>query len=106
MSTPVETPLYPNALDAEAAVLGCILIDPDALRPARILKPADFYREAHATLFATMRQLEDDGLAVDVVTVTTRLERTGQLERAGGSGYVMSLVNAVPTSMNAHYYAD
>jgi hypothetical protein len=102
----VETPLLPQALDAEEALLGSILIDSDAWLAARSLKPADFYREAHATLFATMRQLDEDGLAVDVVTVTTRLERTGQLERAGGTSYVLGLVNAVPTAMNAHYYAD
>ncbi len=101
----VETPLMPQALDAEEALLGSILIDPDALLAARSLKPDAFYRDAHATLFATIRQLEDDGIAVDSVTVLTRLERTGQLARAGGSSYVLGLVNAVPTSMNAHYYA-
>ncbi len=102
----VETPLLPQALDAEEALLGAILIDPEALLVARSLTPADFYREAHATLFATMRQLEEDGLAVDVITVTTRLERTGQLERAGGASYILGLVNAVPTSQNARYYAQ
>jgi hypothetical protein len=106
MSPVVETPPLPQALDAEEALLGSILIDSDAWLVARSLKPEDFYREAHATLFATMRQLDEDGLAVDVVTVTTRLERTGQLERAGGTSYVLGLVNAVPTAMHAHYYAD
>jgi replicative DNA helicase len=105
MMSVVETPLMSQALDAEEALLGSILIDPDALLAARSLKPDAFYRDAHATLFATMRQLEDDGIAVDSVTVLTRLERTGQLARAGGSSYVLGLVNAVPTSMNAHYYA-
>jgi Fe2+ or Zn2+ uptake regulation protein len=100
----VESPLLPQALDAEEALLGSILIDPEALLIAKPLTPADFYRDAHAIIFATMRQLDEDGLAVDSVTVTTRLERTGQLERAGGSGYVLGLVNAVPTSQNARYY--
>ncbi len=101
----VETPLLPQALDAEEALLGAILIDSDALRVARSLTPADFYRDAHALIFATMRQLEEDGLAVDPITVTTRLERTGQLERAGGSAAIYGLVNVVPTAMHARYYA-
>jgi replicative DNA helicase len=78
----------PQALDAEEALLGCILVDPDAWLAARTLTPADFYRDAHAVIFNTMRQLDEDGLAVDVVTLKTRLERTGQLEKAGGAGYI------------------
>jgi|GEM_PF-1276317 len=103
---PVKEPLLPQALDAEEALLGCILIDPEALIAVRPLKPADFYREAHRAIFATIRQLEADGLVVDVITLTTRLERTGQLERVGGAVYVSGLVNAAPTSLNAPYYAD
>jgi hypothetical protein len=98
--------MFPHALDAEEALLGCILIDPSALFAVRTLTPDDFYREAHATIFATMRQLDADGMAVDVVTVSTRLERTGQLERAGGFVYVNSLPNAAPTSLNAVHYAN
>jgi replicative DNA helicase len=102
----VESPMLPQALDAEEALLGSILIDYEALLIAKILTPTDFYRDAHATIFATMRQLEEDGLAVDSVTVTTRLERTGQLEQAGGASFVLGLVNTVPTLQNARYYAD
>jgi hypothetical protein len=100
----VPNDLMPQALEAEEALLGCILIDRDAWLIARTLKPEDFYRDAHAIIFNAMRNLDEDGLAVDAVTVATRLERTGQLEKAGGSAYVASLVNAVPTSQNVHYY--
>jgi DNA-binding CsgD family transcriptional regulator len=101
----VSTPMLPQALDAEEALLGSVLIDPDAWLAARTLTQEDFYREAHAVIFATMRQLQEDGVPVDVITLTTRLERTGLLEKAGGSAYIGSLVNAVPTSQNAHTYA-
>lgn len=96
----------PNAVEAEEALLGSILIDSSAMLAAKDLRPEDFYRDAHAVIFATMRQLQEDGLGVDVVTVQTRLERTGQLERAGGISRLVEMVNATPTSVHARHYAE
>ncbi len=100
--------MLPQGVEAEEALLGSILIDPSALVVARALKlkPEDFYRLTHQTIFATMRQLDEDGMRVDFATLTMRLERTGQLENAGGSAYILSLVNTAPTSLNTRSYAD
>jgi hypothetical protein len=96
----------PNAIEAEEALLGSILIDGSAMLAAKDLKPEDFYLSSDAVIFATMRQLQEDGLGVDLVTLQTRLERSGQLERAGGMLRLAGMVNATPTSAHARHYAE
>jgi hypothetical protein len=98
--------LLPQNLDAEAGVLGSILIDPDALvEAARIVVSGDFYRDAHQTIFAAALDLHGRGLPVDLITLCDALEQSGELERVGGADYVSSLANNVPNSANLAHYA-
>lgn len=96
----------PQNIEAEQAVLGAMLIKKEAIAEAsQILKPEDFYREAHRLVFENMLSLFNRNEAVDLITVTEELRKNGQLEKAGGIAFVTSLANAVPTAANIEYHA-
>jgi hypothetical protein len=95
---PAVDRLPPDALDAEQAVLGAVLAFPEAMIDAlELLTPADFHKQAHGLIFAAMSTLYGVGQAPNVVAVANQLERTGDLEAAGGAAYVGSL--SQPTSV-------
>ncbi|KAB2953958.1 replicative DNA helicase [Heliorestis acidaminivorans] len=99
--------LPPQNIEAEQSVLGSMLLDGDAVYKAmEILKPEDFYKEAHRLLFSTLISLSQRGEAVDLVTVTEELRQTGQLERVGSIPYIIELGNVVPTAANVEHYAQ
>jgi hypothetical protein len=107
---PVPAPtidrLPPQNLDSERAVLGSILIDRDALgEVSDFLAPGDFYRQAHGRVFAAMLAINGRGEPLDVVTVAAELERTGELEAAGGASFLSQLGNDTPTSIHVAQYA-
>lgn len=68
------------------------------------LEAADFYVPAHRTIFGSMRRLYDENQPIDTVTVVDRLHRAGELERAGGPGFVVGFWDAVPSAANVGYY--
>src|SRR5262245_17047555 len=104
MTTPNQ--LTPANLEAEEAVLGSVLIDGAAIiRVAAELGPDDFYRPAHALVYGAMLELYARRDAIDVVTVASELERTGQLEEAGGAAFLTQLIERTPVSMHVEYYA-
>ena len=71
-----------------------------------MLKPEDFYRDAHRLVFEAIVDLFRSEKAADLITVTERLKMGGNLERAGGIAFVTSLANAVPTAANILYHAN
>ena len=79
----------PHNLDAEAALLGCILIDGD-VQPELLerLKEQDFYQPSHQDIFAAMRKIFDARKTIDLVTLTDVLDRDGKLDKIGGIQYV------------------
>ncbi len=96
----------PCNVEAEAGVLGSLLIDPDAIVViASLLQPDDFYIEAHRTIYQSVRALYEAGGAADLITICDDLERRGSLKEIGGASFVGSLANQVPTSRNAVHYA-
>ena len=98
--------LPPQNVEAEEAVLGALLIDPDAIiRLATILNPGDFYREKHGWIYDAMLNLHDRREPIDFLTVCDELERREQLNEVGGPAFITSLINAVPTSIHAEHYA-
>ncbi|GCE49277.1 replicative DNA helicase [Thermosporothrix hazakensis] len=99
--------LLPFNLDAERGVLGSILIDPDVLpEVVTLLKPDDFYRDAHRLIYAAILRLNAQHIQADYLTVSHELSRMQQLDAAEGQSYLVSLVNEVPTSGNVRYYAQ
>jgi replicative DNA helicase len=98
--------LPPQNIEAEEAVLGALLIDPDAIiRLATILKPEDFYREKHGWIYDVALSLHERREPIDFLTVCDELDRRQQLDQVGGPAFITTLINAVPTSIHADYYA-
>jgi replicative DNA helicase len=96
----------PFSIEAEISVLGGMLIDRDAVvRAVEHVTDAMFFREAHRRVFRTMSRLFERGSAVDVITVSEELKKTGELDSAGGLEYLAALVDAVPTAANIEYHA-
>jgi len=100
----------PHNLEAEAAVLGAILLSEKALDPVLIdvrLGPEDFYRERHRHIFRAMIRLKErtEPGPIDTATVAAELEGQGVLEQAGGREYVQYLPSYVPVAANAAHYA-
>ncbi|MFA5890536.1 MAG: replicative DNA helicase [Actinomycetota bacterium] len=96
----------PHNLEAEESVLGSMLLSKTAVGEAlEIVRPDDFYREAHATICASIRDLFTQGEPVDAITVSEELRRRGKLEEIGGGPYIHTLVSSVPTAANATFYA-
>ena len=97
----------PSNIEAEEALLGSLLIDPDVIvQVATVVQPKDFYVQRHGWIYDAMRYLHDLRQPVDFLTVTDELERRGQLKDIGGSATISSLINVVPSSVHAHQYAQ
>lgn len=99
--------LPPQNLEAEAGVLGSLLLDGDAtIKVADIITSDDFYKDAHRQIFTSIMELTERHSPVDVLTVSNRLEERGLLEQVGGSSYLTTLVAQVPTSAHVRHYAE
>jgi replicative DNA helicase len=96
----------PQDVAAEQSVLGGMLLSKDAIADVvELLRPADFYRPAHARIFEMVLDLYGRGEPADAVTVAAALADAGELARVGGAGYLHTLMASVPTAANAAYYA-
>lgn len=103
----VEERIPPQAIDAEMAVLGAMLLDGEAVEDAlEILKPEHFYKEAHQKIFAAMQSLLERGQAVDIVTVSEELKTRNLLTQLGGEVYLTQLVDKVATAAHVKHYAE
>lgn len=97
--------LPPHNLEAEQSLLGSLLLDRDAItRVASFLRPADFYREAHALIYEGIAELHERREPADLVTLADELERRDLLEPVGGVAYLTSLLNSVPTAAHVEHY--
>jgi replicative DNA helicase len=96
----------PQNIDAERSTLGSMFLEKDAiLKGAEILRPEDFYREAHRVIFEAVVRLANKGEPVDIITVSEELKQGNMLEKVGGAPYLTALANSVPTAANIEYYA-
>jgi replicative DNA helicase len=96
----------PQNAEAEEAVLGSLLIDPDAiLRVAPFLQASDFYVPRHRLIFQAVLDLHERREPADLVTLTDELERRNELPAIGGPAFLTSLINVTPTSVHVEYYA-
>ncbi|PLX87491.1 MAG: replicative DNA helicase [Desulfuromonas sp.] len=97
--------LPPQNLEAEMSVLGGVLLENEALnRALEVLSPDDFYRESHRKIFKALIALSEKNEPADLVTLTAALKATAELDDAGGSAYLATLVDYVPTAANIVYY--
>jgi len=102
---PLRTP--PSDTEAEKALLGSILLRPDTIFEVVDIVTADsFYVQKHRTIFGAMFDLFKRSEPIDLVSLSSRLKETKEIDRAGGMSYLASLVDTVPSSMNAKHYAE
>lgn len=97
----------PHDDDAERAALGGMLVSKDAIGEiSQALDPEDFYQPNHQTIYETILAMFSAGDPVDSVTVATKLDERGDLQKIGGVNYLHDLASEVPTAANALYYAE
>ena len=103
MIAPEKT--IPHDVEAEEAVLGSLLIDPDALyRVASFLRPEDFYIQKNGWIYEAILSLHERREPVDFVTLRNELEARGLLEEVGGAAYLARLIDTVPTAIHVEAY--
>ncbi len=97
----------PQNLDAEASLLGSVLIDTDAIvKIADSIRPTDFFDKRHELIYQAMLNLYEQHEAIDVLTLANRLKSNGELDSVDGAAYLTELTNFVPTAAHVEQYAD
>jgi replicative DNA helicase len=103
---PKNPKIPPQNLEAEASLLGAILIDSDAIvKIADIVSVDDFYDERHQYIYQAVKSLYDKHSPVDVLTLSDQLKNSELLEAVGGPAYLTELTNFVPTATHVEQYA-
>jgi len=103
MSVPDKT--VPNNVEAEEAVLGAFLIDPEAIyKVLAFLKSDDFYLQKHRWIYESVIRVHERREPVDFITLTTELEQQDHLEAVGGGAYISQLISAVPSAISVESY--
>jgi len=96
----------PQNLEAEVALLGSMLIEPQAIGKAvELIREDYFYQESHRKIYAIIVELYDNSKPVDLVTASEALKKKNILDAVGGASYLASLAEAVPTAANVEHYA-
>lgn len=99
--------LPPQNLEAEASLLGAILIDADAIvRIADAVSAEDFYDERHRRIYEAVKKLYEKHSPIDVLTLSNRLKEDGLLDTIGGASYLTELTNYVPTAAHVEHYGE
>lgn len=105
--TSIDGKVLPNSFEAEQAVLGCAMLDSDAvISIVSKLEEMDFYNPTHRYIFAAIRKLQNKLKPIDFITVSGELEEEGNIASVGGMAYVQSLTNVVPSSANFSHYVE
>lgn len=96
----------PNSIQAEACVLGSMMLDAQAIDlVVEYLHAEQFYRPVHQLIFKILLEMHQHSKAVDLVTVREELQLRKQLETIGGVDYLVALAEGVPSAANVEYYA-
>lgn len=96
----------PQNLEAEMSILGCLMLDKDAIiKIGDVITAEDFYDSRNKLIFEAIVGLNEKNISIDILTVTNLLEEKQLLEKVGGSTYLTQLVNAVPSSAHVAHYA-
>ena len=99
--------IMPHNIEAEQALLGCILIDVQSQTDIlALVTQEDFYTEAHKNIYGAMVKVYQKSIPIDFVTLADQLERDKLLDKVGGIEYITALTNVVPSAANFKYYCD
>ncbi|MCD4739487.1 MAG: AAA family ATPase [Anaerolineae bacterium] len=104
-----KTTVQPPAnIEAETAILGSFLIDPE-FAGAQVnshLQPRHFYLHKHGKIYQAIQSLHRRGESIDIVTLSAELQARGTLTQVGGAVFLSQLATTVPSAYNIHHYAD
>ena len=104
-TAPTTSTAVPHSREAEEAVVGAVFINPEVYYDvAQFLSADDFYIHRHKWIWDAFTSLHEQRIPIDLLTVSDELDRRGQLGEVGGPAYLTSLVNQVPSSLNAESY--
>ena len=99
--------IEPHNYEAEQSVLGAAFISKTALQKVcEDLMPESFFIDAHSKIFEVLKELYQEGTAVDITTVTDKLKSKKLLKQVGDVDYLLEIVNSVPTASNVEYYIN
>ncbi|MDQ2932841.1 MAG: replicative DNA helicase [bacterium] len=97
----------PQNIEAEKALLGSIMMRSDVMHDiADIVGERSFYSNQHKDIWAALFELHSKSIPIDLLSISARLKEKGILEQSGGMTYLTELINSVPSSTNAEYYAE
>ena len=101
------TQIVPNSREAEEAVIGSVLINPESFYDvAQFLNPEDFYIHRHRFIWEVFQHLNENRAPIDFLTVTEELSQRGNLAEIGGAAYITELINKTPTALHAEAYGQ
>lgn len=96
----------PHSIEAEEAVLGAMLLSQQAVTDAiDILEPNSFYKSEHQKIYSAVKQLFGGSETIDMISVTERLRRNGDLDFVGGPAYIARLTNRVASTAHVEQHA-
>jgi len=102
----IEEKLPPHDIEAEEAVIGSLLVDPDAIfKIATFLVPEDFFDETNQVIYQACLSVHQRNEVVDQITVAHELMRQNRLEQIGGAAYLSHLISITPTPLYVEHYA-
>ncbi len=98
--------LPPQNIEAEQSLLGCLMLDKNAIiRVIDLVRAEDFYKSIHKEIYEAMSELYQRSEPIDLLSITSRLKEKRKLDEIGGSSYLTSLINTVPTATHVLNYA-
>lgn len=105
MAKDITEKLPPQNIEAEQSLLGCLMLDKDAIvGVSDFVKAEDFYKDIHKEIYQAMMDLYQKMEPIDLLSITSRLKEKGKLEEIGGSSYLTTLINTVPTATHVMNY--
>ena len=106
MANELPDKLPPQSIEAEKSVLGCLMLDKNAIiKVADFFKPRDFYKAVHQEIYKVIIELFEKEDPIDLLSVSNRLKDKNLLEEIGGNAYLTDLINSVPTASHVINYA-
>ena len=97
----------PHSIEAEKALLGSIMIRGEVMHDiVDIVSEQSFYSNIHRMIYSSLFELHQKGQPIDILTLSGRLKEKEQIEQVGGMSFLTELINIVPSSTNANYYAE
>ncbi|WIV12517.1 replicative DNA helicase [Proteiniborus sp. MB09-C3] len=109
MSTEIQSlgRIPPHSIEGEQSVLGSMILDKNAIVTAtEILRPSDFYKEAHREIYESILEINNRDEPVDLITLSEELKKRNTLDAIGGILYLADLSEAISTTANIRFYCE